>query len=235
MAVRQRQRDVGRRRRTRAAPLRPSHTACAAPIDCHVPRSVSTSAARMRVPLAEVGEAGAVAPGGGDRRREDAIRGFGQGRVPVAREIRKKRNRLVLSTIRFVSPDTIVVAARVARDDAVHCSPPGCTNACGCGPRSQPRPRCSKAEMRDGRNRRLRDEMIRRAASGTLRRDRSEPARERVHGVLHRVGRHARASCRHHVDRREGAFELHVDRQIDSSCGSARALATLTSRTRDLP
>ena len=41
--------------------------------------------------------------------------------------------------------------------------------------------------------------------------------RKRVHGVLHRVGRETPGVLSLHVHRRERAFELHVDREVDDA------------------
>ena len=100
---------------------------------------------------------------------------------------------------------------------AVHCSPPGCTNACGCGrpPAASRSQRCSTTPMRA------------RVTAGLPEKCSREPQRERldvidrilprqrVHRVLHRVGGEARPRCRRRCRPRRKRLRAARRRQVD--------------------
>ena len=136
-----------------------------------------------RAARAEVGRAGRVRPRRGDRRRHDAILGVGQRRELVARKAGERR-------VRRLQHDQVGKPGRRSRrrcasrvTTAVHCSPPGCTKACGCGwPPADSRPHgCSIALIRTRDTAGL-ARNARPAAARTTRRgrsDRAAPARRR--------------------------------------------------------
>ena len=130
---------------------------------------------RVRAPKSVV--PATIRPDGGHRRRENAVRGFRQRRVARRAESRKTPNRWS-SRRRGCQAGSDPIAGSIVRRRPPSSSPPGCTNACGCGcpPAVRRSQRCSTAVMRARGNRRLRREMIRQTQGERLDVSRSDPA-----------------------------------------------------------
>src|SRR5258706_118793 len=179
-----------------------------------------------RGPHREIRKTSRVAPGGRDRRCQNAIASLGKRRVLVARKPGKRGGS------RFQDHQTAETgghgsASRVARH---HRRP---LLAAGARKRMRMRPTAGRQPLPwvlsdvdpDERHTWLRREVFRQPRRKRL--DMIDPIApgERVHGVLHRVGGETCAVVAVQVDRIKGAFERDIERELDEVVRIGAALA----------